>query len=82
VARAIKVDGPTIRANLSKAADLTREQRATIGQTLDDALAGNAPANLKIQVETGKAAVGPRLQTKLRGSTGGIPVEFVELPRK
>ena len=62
-------------------ADLTRQQRAMIGQTLDDALAGNA-ANLKIQVEIGKAAVRRRLQTTLRSRTGRIPVECVELPRQ
>jgi len=69
-----------IRAGLAKAQGLTRAQRAMIGQTLDEALAGRVPGNLKIQVQTGKATVGRRLQGRLRRSTGGIPVEFVELP--
>jgi hypothetical protein len=69
-----------IRAELATAEGLTRAEKELITRTLDDALAGRPPANLKIQVQTGKASVGPRLQTRLQRNTEGIPVEFVALP--
>jgi RHS repeat-associated protein len=68
-----------IQAELSKAEGLTRDQRRMIDQTLGGALAGEIPDNLRIQVQTGKSPVGPRLKTRIRENTGGIPVEFEEL---
>ena len=70
-----------IRDTLSSTPGLTRANKALIQGTLDAAMKGEVPPNLKIQVETGRAAVGPKLQTRIRENTGGIPVEFTRLPR-
>ena len=70
-----------IRDAVASAPGLTRENKALLQQTLDAAIRGETPANLRIQVETAKAPVGPKLQARIRENTGGIPVEFTRLPR-
>jgi RHS repeat-associated protein len=80
ITRNLRSNIEEIRASLGAATDLARADKDLIARTLDEALAGRTPGNLRIEVQTGKAAVGLRLQARIRANTGGIPVEFTELP--
>jgi len=60
--------------------NISRADKHLIRTTLEDFLQGNKPPNLKIDVVTGKSAVGSRLQDRLRQNVGGLPIDFRTFP--